>query len=249
MTALGQPPEFVDGTMKDVPRTRFDELVALAEDNDGLLTAEQARQAGITDSVLARLTQRGRLQRTARGVYRIPYFPPTRFSQYQEAVLWAKASHGPQNVALSHGTALVVYGISDANPSAVHITAPNYARLRRKRPKWVMVHHGDLKPNDVTIHEGLPVTTVERTVFDVMTSSGRIDLARQAISDARREGYIGAAEARRLKRRVDEYLRRLENDDRELGGRTGFSRHGRCRDRAQVSENDRFDRSGQAQQE
>ena len=53
---------------RHVPRTRFPELIALAEENDGLLTATQARKAGISDSVLARLTQRGRLLRTARGV-------------------------------------------------------------------------------------------------------------------------------------------------------------------------------------
>jgi hypothetical protein len=99
-----------------VPRTRFDELVALAEEHDGLLTAKQARDAGIADSVLARLTQRGRLERAARGVNRIPHFPSNRFTQYREAVLWAKADDGPQNIALSHATALAVYGISDANP-------------------------------------------------------------------------------------------------------------------------------------
>jgi hypothetical protein len=32
-----------------MPRSRFDELVALADEHDGLLTAEQAREAGVTD--------------------------------------------------------------------------------------------------------------------------------------------------------------------------------------------------------
>ncbi len=42
-----------------MPRSRFDELVALADDNDGLVTADQARAEGFTDSVLARLVKRG----------------------------------------------------------------------------------------------------------------------------------------------------------------------------------------------
>ena len=88
-----------------MPRSRFDELLTIAEEHDGLVTAEQARQSGFTDSVLARLTQRGRLERTARGVYRIPHFPPSRFSHYLEAVLWAKANRGPDEVAISHLTA------------------------------------------------------------------------------------------------------------------------------------------------
>jgi predicted transcriptional regulator of viral defense system len=149
---LGQP--------KNVPRTRLDELVALAEEHYGLLTAKQARYAGIVDSVLTRLPQRRRLERTARGVYRIPHFPSNRFSQYREAVLWAKADDGPQNIALSHATALAVYGISDANPAFVHITIPRNARLRRARPKWEEIHHADLRAGDVTVQEGLPITKI-----------------------------------------------------------------------------------------
>jgi len=198
-----------------VPRTRFDELIALAEEHDGLLTAKQAREAGIADSVLARLTQRGRLERAARGVYRIPHFPSSRFSQYREAVLWAKADDGPQNAALSHATALAAYGISDASPASVHITVPRNARLRRVRPKWVEVHHANLQADEVTLHEGLPLTTVGRTVQDVLTSTGQVGVVRQAISDARREGYINSTEAQRLTRRVNGYVRSLETDTQQ----------------------------------
>lgn len=206
---------------ESVPRTRFDELVALAEENDGLVTAEQARQAGFTDSVLARLAQRARIERTARGVFRIPHFPPGRFSQYQEVVLWARANRGPHDVALSRATALVVYGISDANPSAIHITVPKSARLRRQKPKGVVVHREDLTPEDVSVQEGVPVTTIGRTVIDLLRSGGRIDLVRQAISDARSEGFIGDAEARQLRRRVETHIKSLNasHDRTEPGAR------------------------------
>jgi len=49
----------------------MDELFALAEEHDGLLISKEARAAGIQDSVLVRLGQRGRLERMTRGVYRI----------------------------------------------------------------------------------------------------------------------------------------------------------------------------------
>ena len=192
-----------------MPRSRFDELVALAEDQDGLLTADQARKAGFTNSVLARLVQRGRLERTARGVYRVPYIPPGRFSQHREAVLWAKANRGPSDVALSHATALVVYGISDANPQLIHLTVPRSARLRRQKPKGVVVHRQDLSPEEITVEEGIPLTTISRTVADLLHSNGRIDLVRQAISDARHAGLISDAQVRQLRRRVEEHLRSL----------------------------------------
>ena len=192
-----------------MPRSRFDELVALAEDQDGLLTADQARKAGFTNSVLARLVQRGRIERTARGVYRVPYIPPGRFSQHREAVLWAKANRGPSDVALSHATALVVYGISDANPQLIHLTVPRSARLRRQKPKGVVVHRQDLSPEEITVEEGIPLTTISRTVADLLHSNGRIDLVRQAISDARHAGLISDAQVRQLRRRVEEHLRSL----------------------------------------
>lgn len=192
-------------------RSRMDDLLRLAEQNDGLLTASQARALGITDSILARLAQRGKLERVARGVYRIPHFPADPLSQYREAILWARASHGPEQVALSHETALGVYGISDVNPAHVHLTVPKNARLRRQKPKWAVIHRGDLAPSDVTMHEGLPVTTVAKSVMDVMETTGRLGLARQALKDARKEGYISAAELQRLSRQ----LTRFEHGRRE----------------------------------
>lgn len=179
-------------------RSRIDELLAIAENNDGFVTATQARLIGIKDSVLARLTQRGKLQRVARGVYRIPYFPLDRLAQYREAVLWARADRGPKKIALSHETALAVYRISDANPSRVHITVPKSARLRRQRPKWVEIHLADLRSSDIETHEGLPVTTVEKTILQIAEETGRIGLARGALRDARKEGYITSNTARAL---------------------------------------------------
>ena len=189
----------------------MDQLIAIAEENDGLLTSRQARNAGILDSVLVRLAQRGRLERAARGVYRIAHFPQSKFSQYREALMWAEANHGPEEpeVALSHETALALYGVSDANPSLVNITVPKTARLRRERPKWIAVHRGDLHPLDVTLHEGLTVTTVARTITDVLNESGRIELVRQAVTDARRTGYINDSEAAYLKRQINQFAHRL----------------------------------------
>lgn len=192
-----------------MPRSRLDELAALAEENDGLVTAEQARAEGFTDSVLARLVQRGRIERIARGVYRIPYFSPGEFSQYREAVLWAKANRGPDHVAVSHETALAVYGISDANPASIHLTVPGTTRLRRKTPNGVVVHHADLPANDIAIQEGIPITTIQRTIADLLHSGGRTDLLKQALSDARREGYITQATATRLRRQIESHIKSL----------------------------------------
>jgi predicted transcriptional regulator of viral defense system len=203
-----------------MPRSRFDELVALGEDNDGLVTADQARAEGFTDSVLARLVKRGRILRIARGVYRIPYLSAGRFSQCREAVLWTKANRGPDSIAISHETALVVYGISDAIPASIHLTVPRSARLRRRMPKGITVHYDDLSPSDISMQEGLPVTTIERTITDLLQSGGRTDLLKQAISDARREGYVSDAGATKFRRRIESHLKSLRSSPKTLEPKT-----------------------------
>jgi len=149
----------------------MDELYALAEERDGLLTSKEARALGVQDSVLIRLAQRGRLERMTRGVYRIVHYPADRFAQYREAVLWIQASQGPKRIALSHETALLLYGISDVNPPQVHLTVPKSTRLRREHPAWIVIHRAELTPQEIGEHEGMPVTTVERSIMDVLSET------------------------------------------------------------------------------
>jgi predicted transcriptional regulator of viral defense system len=186
-----------------MPRTRMDELYALSEEHGGLLLSKEARALGIKDSVLVRLAQRGRLERMARGVYRIAHYPADRLSQYREAILWARASQGPEQVTLSHETALLVYGISDVNPSRVHLTVPVSARLRREWPQWIAVHRADVAQEEIHIHEGMPVTTVERSILDTFAANQRPEMALQAIADGLREGLLTSAQASKLRKRVN----------------------------------------------
>jgi predicted transcriptional regulator of viral defense system len=181
-----------------MPQSRIDELYEMAENQDGLLTSKEARSAGISDSVLVRLAQRGRLERVSRGVYRIAHYPTDRFSQYREAVLWAKASQGPHTAVISHETALLLYGISDLNPVRVHITVPVKARFRRERPRWITIHHAGLTPGEITEYEGIPITSVDRAIVDVLGSTKRVDLARSAIAEALKKGILTSSDAKEL---------------------------------------------------
>ena len=139
----------------------------------------------------------------SRGVYRIAHFPADRLAQYREAVLWAQASQGPERVALSHETALLLYGISDVNPARVHLTVPMSARLRREHPEWILIHRADLTPQEISLHEGMPVTSVERSVMDVFSTTHRADIARQAITDALRAGLLNVPQGSRLRRLIN----------------------------------------------
>jgi len=181
----------------------MDELYTIAEEHDGLFTSKEARSLGIQDSVLVRLAQRGRLERVSRGVYRIAHYPADKFAQYREAVLWAQASHhGPESIALSHETALLFYGISDLNPARVHLTVPKSARFRRECPAWVTIHRADLTEREIVLHEGIPVTTISRSISDVLWTTHRTEVARQAIAEALHDGLLNSDQARELRKLI-----------------------------------------------
>jgi len=61
--------------------------------------------------------------------------------------------------------------------------------LRRNRPKWIVIHHGELTPASMTVHEGVPVTNVEKSVLDVLNETGRL-LACPAGDPRRTQGRI-----------------------------------------------------------
>jgi predicted transcriptional regulator of viral defense system len=183
-----------------MPKSRFTEIQQLAEQHDGLVTSAEARAAGISDSTLVRMMKRGRLERIARGVYRLPFMGIDRFGQHREAILWITGNRGPKLAAISHQSALALYGISDANPDRIHVSVPGSTRLRRAKPEWIVIHQTELSRSDLNVHEGLPVTSVARTIEDLVGAHTRNDLLRQAVGEARREGFISQQEARRLGR-------------------------------------------------
>jgi hypothetical protein len=76
------------------------------------------------------------------------------------------------------------------------------ARLRREHPEWIVIHRADLTPQEISQHEGMPVTSVERSVMDVLSTTHRADIAQKAIKDALRAGLLNVHQGSRLRRLV-----------------------------------------------
>jgi len=184
------------GNISTVPHSHLDAILELASENEGLVTTRSAAKAGISRRTLAGMLERGRLERLSRGVYRLVHSHRDPLSPYREAILWAQSHRGPC-VALSHETALAVLGLTDANPSTIQLTVPPHARLRRSAPARIAIHRAILDSSDVIEHEGLPVTSVPRTVLD-LARSGNLRFANDAVVHARREGFITENQSRQL---------------------------------------------------
>jgi predicted transcriptional regulator of viral defense system len=102
------------------------------------------------------------------------------------AVFWPQLRSDVTGV-LSHQSALLLHDLSDVNPPQVHITLPKAFILRREPPKWLAVHRAEFDPNDVELINGLPTTTLRRTLCD-LHAIGANAIVASAIADARAKG-------------------------------------------------------------
>jgi very-short-patch-repair endonuclease len=100
---------------------------------------------------------------------------------------------GPGSV-LSHRTAGAVWECTPAAAGTIEVSVP---RPVRRRLEGVVVHRSrSLGASDVTTRDRLPVTTPERTLFDLATVLPITDLER-AIGRAERAGLVQIAELTR----------------------------------------------------
>ena len=183
-----------------------DALYQLAEQQAGYFTAAQAREAGFTYSLLSYHVGTGRFERVRPRVYRIVQFPSSPHEDLY--VAWLQA--GPHAV-ISHDSALVLYDLSDLLPHRIHVTVPR--TVSRRRPE-LQLHTKRLEPEDVTRYEGLPVTTVLRTLVDVAAAGLADEQVQQTIQEALRRGLVSresllrltVSRGGRIKQLVDEVL-------------------------------------------
>lgn len=157
-----------------------DALYRIAEQQGGYFTSVQAAQAKFSRKLLWHYQRTRKLLRVAHGVYRLAQFPASRFEDL--FVAWLKG--GPKSV-ISHESALAVYDLSDVIPSETHVTVPRTASRRRK---GVRLHTNQLRERDVVKREGLPVTSVPRTIADVAKAGLSEDHVERAIREALQRG-------------------------------------------------------------
>ncbi|MDQ1124001.1 hypothetical protein QE412_002574 [Microbacterium trichothecenolyticum] len=144
----------------------------------GLVTTAQAREAGLSGVDLTRLADAGKLLRVRHGVYVLPSAGSDRLQDLRAAWLAASANG---EVVVSRASASAVHGLGDLVPAAHEFTA---AVRRQSTLPDVRFHRAALEDVDVTVVDGLPVTTVVRTVGDLVASSLDSDQLARVLSDA-----------------------------------------------------------------
>lgn len=174
--------------------TYLERLREIALDQHGFVTSAQAVANGIPKTELPKLAGRGRIERVAHGVYRVPQVPATSHDNWALAVLWT----GVEEACLSHETALAAWDVSDVNPDRIHLTVGKNRRLRRTGGQRYTIHQRDLDPKQRTWWEGIPITDLPTTVADCIDTGTPTYLLRQAIERGGRTSLITAPDRARL---------------------------------------------------
>ena len=153
------------------------DLADLAAEQWGLVTTAQARTLGVSAQAVARLTNQGALERMSHGVYRVTGAPPEPFDGLR--VAWMGLDPG-RRVAerlrdsspevVSHRSAAQLHELGDLEADEFEFIVPDRKQSRRDDVRF---HRGKVVAGEWTVVDGLPVTTVVRTVADL--AAARID--------------------------------------------------------------------------
>lgn len=177
----------------------WDRVVERAAEQHGYVTTRDARELDIDPTQLRLMAARGRLERAGRGVYRVPVLPRGAHDDLAVAVAWTLGRG-----VVSHESALVLHALSDVNPSRIHLTVPRDNHPRAAGGTLYRTHRRELADVDVTRVDGLPVTTVARTIKDCADTGSDPHQVRQAIDQAERAGTLRRAAATELRAQLDQ---------------------------------------------
>ena len=164
----------------------LDELVAAQW---GLVTSAQAKAAGVMPMTLSRLARSGHLVRVAHGVYRGGGAPAPQHEELRAAWLaaepglpaWQRLQHRPWTPVISGMSAAAVHGIGDFRPSTMELSAPERRQTQRDDLRY---RSRELPSDDIALVEGLPVTTRERTIADLVEARQDLTTVAAALKDA-----------------------------------------------------------------
>jgi very-short-patch-repair endonuclease/predicted transcriptional regulator of viral defense system len=153
--------------LRHPPRDRA--IAALAGRQHGVVALPQLKALGITASAVRDRVASGRLHRVHRGVFAVGH----PILKTEGRFMAAAFACGPGAV-LSHRSAAALWDLRQTDRALIDVTAPT----RRSR-RGIDVHGSrTLQPADVTTVNGIPCTTVARTLLDLAEVVDRRGLER-----------------------------------------------------------------------
>jgi Transcriptional regulator, AbiEi antitoxin/Protein of unknown function (DUF559)/AbiEi antitoxin C-terminal domain len=133
-------------------------LAALAERQHGFVSAAQLAALGVGRGAIAHRVRTGQLHVWYRGVYAVGHRAVRREGRWMAAVLAAGIAG-----VLSHRSAAALWAIRQSARARIEVTVPT----KRRSANDVQIHTAALEPDEMTVYDGIPVTTPARTLVDL----------------------------------------------------------------------------------
>jgi very-short-patch-repair endonuclease len=156
------------------------EIARVAASQHGMVSHAQLLVAGLDARAIRYRVRIGRLIRVHRGVYAIGHLPTSPLARAMAAVLACGSG-----ALLSHQSAATLWKMTARWQAPTHVIAAS----RHTHP-GIRVHRSTtLRPQDATVHYGIPVTSPARTLLDLADTLDDAALTR-AVNDARVSKYL-----------------------------------------------------------
>ncbi len=195
-------------------RPRDQQIATLARAQHGVVSLGQLTELGLSARAARDRVAAGRLHRVHRAVFAVGHCGLTTEGTYAAAVLARGAGAGLSDESAAHHLDL----LPGAATHPVHVTVPGRAR----RPTAAIRTHAcaSLEPGDIAIVDGIPTTTVARTIFDLAERRPRRQ-AERAIGRAEEVHRVDFAPVHDLlqrfpRRRASYVLRALLESNRPI---------------------------------
>jgi len=133
-------------------------IAALAKRQHGVVTRGQLVELGLGRGSIEHRVRCGRLHPLHRGVYAVGHRALRREAWWMAAVLAA----GP-GAALSYRSAAELWRIRNGSPARIDVSVPRHRRSTAR----LEVHVVEMQPDEITVRDGIPVTTPARTLLDL----------------------------------------------------------------------------------
>jgi hypothetical protein len=143
----------------------------------GVVSRAELVRLGVSRAAVDAWLRRGRLHRLYRGVYAVGHAYIGREGRRLAAVLACG-----EGAALSHRSAASHWGLLDTQSARVDVTA---ARSRDGVPGIRLHSARSLIAQDTIVHEGIPTTSIARTLLD-LAATVRSDRLERALAQAER---------------------------------------------------------------
>lgn|SRR6188474_553703 len=140
-------------------------IAHMAARQHGAISRAQLRALGLSDDEISDRAASGYLQPLFRGTFAVGHRAISRQGRMLAAVLACG-----EGAVLSHGSAAELLGLWDKRPSLVDVIPPNWSGRKIPDIRW---HRIRLPlPNEIELREGIPCTTVSRTLVDMAGRTG-----------------------------------------------------------------------------